>query len=298
MGHDHHHHHHNSDTPIRNIRIAFFLNFGFTILEIIGGFYTNSIAILSDALHDLGDSLSLGVAWYFQKVSNKGRDHKFSYGYRRFSLLGAIVNGLVLVAGSVFILTEAIPRLFDPVMPETTGMIVLAVFGILVNGFAVHRLQQGSSHNEEMLSLHLLEDVMGWAAVLVASIIMKFVDWPWLDPLLSILIAMWLLYNVYKNLRKSLRIILQAIPPDTNLSVIKDKLTGLTGVSDVHDMHIWSLDGEYHVLTAHMVVTESSSQTEREKIKQDARQLVKEEGINHATLELENPGEDCHLQDC
>ncbi|MGB5980266.1 MAG: cation diffusion facilitator family transporter, partial [Cyclobacteriaceae bacterium] len=212
--------------------------------------------------------------------------------------LGAIVNGLVLVAGSVFILTEAIPRLFDPVMPETTGMIVLAVFGILVNGFAVHRLQQGSSHNEEMLSLHLLEDVMGWAAVLVASIIMKFVDWPWLDPLLSILIAMWLLYNVYKNLRKSLRIILQAIPPDTNLSVIKDKLTGLTGVSDVHDMHIWSLDGEYHVLTAHMVVTESSSQTEREKIKQDARQLVKEEGINHATLELENPGEDCHLQDC
>ncbi|MFA0963500.1 cation diffusion facilitator family transporter [Roseivirga sp. BDSF3-8] len=293
-----HHHHHNHDAPIKNIRIAFFLNIGFTILEIIGGFYTNSMAILSDALHDLGDSLSLGIAWYFQKVSTKGRDSKFSYGYRRFSLLGAIVNGLVLVAGSVFILSEAIPRLLNPQMPETTGMIILSVFGILVNGFAVHRLQQGHSHNEEMLSLHLLEDVLGWAAVLIASIVMKFVDWPWLDPLLSILISFWLLYNVYKNLRKSLRIILQAIPHGLDIGMVQNELEGLQGVREVHDMHIWSLDGEYHVLTAHMVVREEMSAGERITLKETARKLIKDKGIDHSTLELESPEEDCHLQDC
>jgi cobalt-zinc-cadmium efflux system protein len=298
MGHDHDHSHIDPETPIRNIRLAFFLNFGFTLIEIAGGIYTNSIAILSDALHDLGDSFSLGIAWYFQKVSSKGRDSKFSYGYRRFSLLGAIVNGLVLVAGSVYILTEAIPRLLDPVMPETTGMIVLAVFGILVNGIAVHRLQQGHSHNEEMLSLHLLEDVLGWAAVLVASIVMKFVDWPWLDPLLSILISAWLLYNVYKNLRKSLSIILQAIPADTSLPAITDKLRSIAGVEEVHDVHIWSMDGQYHILTAHLVVADDTPKEVREKIKHEARHLVKDEGIGHSTLELENTGEDCHLQDC
>lgn len=297
MGHDHHHHH-NHDTPLKNIRIAFFLNLGFTLLEIAGGLYTNSMAILSDALHDLGDSFSLGIAWYFQKISGKGRDHNFSYGYRRFSLLGAIVNGLVLVAGSVFILTEAIPRLMNPEMPETTGMIVLAVFGILINGFAVHRLQQGKSHNEEVLSLHLLEDVLGWVAVLVASIIMKFVYWPWLDPLLSILISLWLLYNVYKNLKKSVRIILQAIPADTSMNDISANLNELEGVREVHDMHIWSLDGQYHVLTAHLVVEETLSISDRVQLKERARILVKEAGVDHSTLELENPGEDCHLQDC
>ena len=192
MGHDHHHgHHHQHDT--KNISTAFFLNLAFTIIEIIGGLMTNSVAIMSDALHDLGDSLSLGLAWYFQKVAKKGRDKTFSYGYKRFSVLGAMINAIVLVVGSVFILQETIPRLWQPETPNVQGMFWLAILGIVVNGAAVLKLQKGTSLNEKVISLHLLEDVLGWAAVLVGSVLMYFFDLPIIDPLLSIGIAIFIL---------------------------------------------------------------------------------------------------------
>ena len=197
----HHHHHHNGT---ENIRVAFWLNLAFTIIEIIGGFLTNSLAILSDALHDLGDSLSLGLAWYFQNLSKKGRDRKFSYGYRRFSLLGAIINSIVLVVGSIFIITEAIPRVMDPQSTNATGMIGLAILGVLVNGAAVLKLKKGHTQNEKVAALHLLEDVLGWVAVLIGSIIIYFTNWFIIDPLLSLGIALFILFNVYKSIKSSM----------------------------------------------------------------------------------------------
>ena len=157
-GHGHHHHHGG------NIRVAFWLNTGFAILELIGGFYTNSVAILSDALHDLGDSLSLGTAWYFERKSKQKRDAIYTYGYQRFSLVWAFINSIILIVGSVLILKEAFGRLFAPEHPDTTGMMIFAVFGILVNGAAMLRLKRGESINEKVISLHFLEDVLGWAA--------------------------------------------------------------------------------------------------------------------------------------
>ncbi|MCR9249848.1 MAG: cation diffusion facilitator family transporter [bacterium] len=298
MGHDHSHHHHHHHHAEGNIRFAFFLNLLFTIIEIVGGIYTGSLAILSDALHDFGDSLSLGLAWYFQKLSKKGRDDRYSYGYRRFSLLGAIINATVLVVGSVFILNEAIPALFNPGDADAQGMIVIALFGIVVNGAAVLRLKKGDSINEKVVMLHLMEDVLGWVAVLIGSIIMYFWDVPIIDPLLSILIALYVLYNVVINIRNSFRIILQATPGNVDIDVINKKVLEMPKVVEMHDCHAWSMDGSYNVLTMHLVLEENLSLTEQCVLKKEIKDLLKGENINHMTVEFEMKGEDCELDDC
>ena len=274
------------------------LNNGKAKIEIIGGLYTNSLAILSDALHDLGDSLSLGLSWYFQKLSKKGRTKKFSYGYKRFSLLGAIINSIVLVAGSIFILTKAIPELFNPGETNVQGMLYLAILGIVVNGAAVLKLRKGESLNEKVVSLHLLEDVLGWVAVLIGSIIMMYTDAPFIDPLLSVLISLFVLYNVYKNLRKSMLVILQGIPEEVSLEDIKEKLKDISEITDVHDNHVWSMDGEYNILTIHLQLDKDYKLSEQAKLKEKVRTQLKDESINHITLEFEGQDENCELEDC
>lgn len=286
-------HHDHPQQETGNVKVAFFLNITFTIIEIIGGLYTNSLAILSDALHDLGDSLSLGLSWYFQKLSQKGRTKTFSYGYKRFSLLGAIINGVVLAIGSAVILSRAIPQLFEPQESDPEGMFYLAVLGIIFNGAAFFRLRRGSSLNEKVVSLHLLEDVLGWVAVLLGSLVMIYAEAPWIDPFLSILIAVFVLFNVYRNLRKSLRIILQAIPADIAPERIEEKLLELPEVKDVHDFHIWTLDGEYHIMSLHLRLDKDYSLSEQAGIKNRLRQRLHHAHIEHITLELEGPREDC-----
>ena len=295
MGHNHDHSHNQKEG---NVKVAFFLNLSFTIIEVIGGLYTNSLAILSDALHDLGDSLSLGLSWYFQKLSKKGRTKKFSYGYKRFSLLGAIINSIVLVAGSIFILTKAIPELFNPGETNVQGMLYLAILGIVVNGAAVLKLRKGESLNEKVVSLHLLEDVLGWVAVLIGSIIMMYTDAPFIDPLLSVLISLFVLYNVYKNLRKSMLVILQGIPEDVSLDEIKEKLKDISEITDVHDNHVWSMDGEYNILTIHLQLDQDYKLSEQAKLKEKVRSQLKAESINHITIEFEGKDENCELEDC
>lgn len=287
--HDHSHSHHHSD--IQNIKTAFFLNFAFTIIEFVGGFYVNSVAIISDAIHDLGDSLSLLSSWYFQKLSHKGRTKNFSYGYKRFSVLSAIINSMVLLGGSVYILIETLPRLLTPEQPDATGMIWLSILGIIVNGAAVLKTQHGKSMNEKVVSLHLLEDVLGWVAVLIGSIVMSFYDLPILDPILSLLIAAYILFNVFKNLLTSFKIILQGTPPDLNLDHIREQLLSIPEVSDIHDLHTWSMDGDYHILTVHLVLQAEHDFEKRKEIKCQARELLQKETIDHATIELELVGE-------
>jgi len=291
MAHDHHHAH--GDHSTSKIRIAFFINLGFSVIELIGGLYTNSVAILSDALHDLGDSMSLGVSWYFQKVARKGRDKEFSYGYRRFSVLGAVINSLVLVVGSILILTEAIPRLFDPTTPDAQGMIYLAIGGILANGLAAYKLHGGHSLNERAVYLHLLEDVLGWVATLIAALIMLYQDWPIVDSLLAIFISLFILFNVYKNLKKALKIILQGTPEEINPKRIDELLRAIPKVISTHDCHIWSMDGQYHILSIHLVVEKYNELQELSEIKQKAKDLLKKEHIDHATIEFETEDEKC-----
>jgi len=290
MAHDHHH------EDVKNIKTAFFLNLFFTLFEIVGGFFTNSMAILSDAVHDLGDCLSLGLAWYFQKVSNKGSDSFYSYGYKRFSLLGAIINSIVLTVGSIFILTEAIPRILHPEKTQAIGMFFLAIVGVLVNGLAFYRLKKGSSLNEKVVSLHFLEDVLGWVAILIGSMIMYFFNVPFIDPLLSIGIAIFILSNVYKNIRQTLHIILQGIPVDIDMAEITEQLQQFKGIEHIHDLHVWSVDGNYNILTVHVVMSKSLALEKIIELKVKIRNSLKLKGIQHATIEFETLDERCDFE--
>lgn len=292
MAHDHNHGHSSS----KNIAVAFFLNLGFSIFEFVGGLYTNSVAITSDALHDLGDAVSLGVSWYFERVSRRGPSAKFSYGRRRFSVMAAIINSLVLLAGSMVILWESVPRLWNPVATDAVGMFWFAVVGIVVNGVAVLRLRGGESLNERVVGLHLLEDVLGWAAVLVGSVVIYFFDVPIVDPLLSVGITLFILWNVYRNLRSAARVILQAVPEGVDVVAVRDALALVAGVKSVHDLHVWSMDGEYMVLSVHVQVVEGADYV---VVKRQVRDMLAAKyDIEHATIEVDGPGCECEMVDC
>ncbi len=297
MAHDHSHHHHaiGEDEKPKNIITAFWLNTGFALLEIAGGFYTNSVAILSDAVHDFGDSLSLGLAYYFHKKSRRKSDETFNYGYQRFSLLGAFINSLILIISSVFIIRESVLRLFEPEPPDAKGMLVFAVIGIAVNGYALLRLRKGASINERVVALHFLEDVLGWVAVLIGSVVMIFADVPVLDPVLSLLIACYILFNVYKSLKATFRILLQARPESVNEDQIRKKILSIPGVKGLHDLHFWTMDGRYNVMTLHVVVDESQSVGQRENIKRKVKHELQHLEIRHSTVEIES--ENSHCQD-
>ena len=291
-GHIHHHH------SVKNLKVAFALNFTFTLIEAIGGFLTNSIAILSDALHDLGDTLAIGLSWYFQKLSGKSRSQKFSYGYKRLSLVSALISAIILLIGSVLIIYRAVPRLFNPETVHVEGMFVIAIIGVLVNGIAVLRLKKGHSSNERVVMLHLLEDVLGWLAVLLGSVLMYFFDWPIIDPILSIAIAIFILWNAFKNIKEFVRLFLQGIPKDIDLDEISVNISEIANVESVHDVHIWSMDGEYNIFSAHLVVNDDLSAKEIIEIKNQARKIFRKFNISHETLEFEYKSEVCQFDEC
>ncbi|MDR1687744.1 MAG: cation diffusion facilitator family transporter [Clostridiales bacterium] len=298
MAHNHEHAHNHSHSGDGNISAAFFLNLSFTIIELVGGIFTNSIAIVSDAVHDFGDSLSLGLAWYFQNLSKKGSTKQYTYGYKRFSLLGAIINSVVLAAGSVYILTEAIPRLFSPQETNAAGMFALAIVGIIINGAAVLRTRKATTINERVVSLHLLEDVFGWAAVLAGSVIMHFTKLTIIDPVLSVAIACFVLFNVFKNIRQVLPILLQGVSDKIDHEHIIHELIEIDRISNVHDLHIWSLDETYNVLTVHVTLAQTLTAADLIELKEQIRGALKEEGIQHATIEFEGPDEVCAFANC
>ncbi|MGD8175091.1 cation diffusion facilitator family transporter [Marinimicrobium sp. ARAG 43.8] len=295
--HGHHSHshgdHHQGNGSSRRIAWAFFLNLGFTVIEFIGGLLTNSTAIMADAVHDLGDSLSIGLSWVLAKFSGREASGSFTYGYRRFSLLGALINGLVLVAGSLWVLAEALPRLVDPQMPVVEGMLGLAVFGVTVNGYAAYKLSEGKTLNERVLNWHLLEDVLGWLAVLVVSVVMLFVDWPILDPLLSIGFTLFILINVARNFWETVRLFLQATPSPETRAEIERALEALPGVCGIHHLHFWSLDGEHHVLTAHLSVSGLRTADEVRLLKERVSVALADYDLAHTTVELELEDEQC-----
>ena len=287
---------HNHTHSSSNIKVAFFLNFLFTIIEIIGGIYTNSIAIISDAIHDLGDSISLGFSWYMEKYSTKKGDRQFSYGYKRFSLVGALANGLILFMGSFFVIREAVIRLITPEPSDAKGMMAFAILGILVNGLAVLRVRGGVSLNEKMVSWHLLEDVLGWVAVLIVSIVLMFREIFILDAILSLLISAFVLFNVYRNLKTVFKVLLQGVPEELDINEIVNEINAIKNVVSSHHTHVWSFDGINHVLTAHVVVKDDAGRHDITCIKQELQNLKEKLGIYHTTIEIEHESEECEME--
>ncbi|MBE3113199.1 MAG: cation transporter [Actinobacteria bacterium] len=290
-------HNQHKDSTTSNIRVAFFLNLGFTVIEIAGGLWTNSLAIISDALHDLGDSFSLGLSWILERYSRKKKDEKYSYGYRRYSLLAALINGLILILGSIYILSKAIPGIFNPEQSNAKGMLLFAVGGIVINGIAVLRTRRGKSLNERIIALHLFEDVLSWIAILVISIVMIFKDIPILDPILSILITVYILYNAAVNLKKTFSIFLQAVPVGISIKEIEEKILKIDKVVNIHHTHIWSMDSLNNVLTTHIVVRDNTTTDELINIKRRVKEIVRSLNLGHSTIEVECESEFCKLRD-
>jgi cobalt-zinc-cadmium efflux system protein len=287
------HSHSHDDNGSARIGWAFFLNVGFTIIEFIGGALTNSTAIMADAVHDLGDSLSIGLAWVLAKLGKKPASSSFSYGYKRLSLLGSLINGIVLIAGSSWVLFQSIPRLFNPEMPMTEGMLALSIFGIAVNGFAAFKLSKGKALNEKVLNWHLLEDVLGWVAVFIVSVVLTFVEWPILDPILAICFTLFILVNVVRNVGSTLKLFLQGVPDQNIAEKIEQKLKNIPEFKRFHHLHLWSLDGESHVLTVHIELEADLSMEDQRDLKHRLSAVLAEFEFSHTTVEFELDNEPC-----
>ncbi len=286
---------HQHDTTA-SLRAAFLLNLGFAIVEVVGGILTNSLAILSDSLHDLGDSLAIGLSWLLERGSQRSRDGQYSYGYRRLSLLGALINALVLILGSLLILTQAVPRLLRPERLNAGGMLGLALLGIAVNGAAALRMRAGRNLNARIITWHLLEDLFGWVAVLVVAVALLFTEAYILDPLLSILITAYVVYNVLRNLRRTAAIFLQAAPEDLDVHALQHQLEQIPSVLSTHHTHAWSLDGEHHVLTTHLVVPAQATKDDLVRVKRAALAMTDRLDLAHTTIEIEYEDEDCRMK--
>jgi cobalt-zinc-cadmium efflux system protein len=270
------------------VRFAAFLNFAFTMIEIVGGFWTNSLAILSDALHDFGDSIALLVSWLFERGAKKSPDAKYTFGYQRLSLFSALFSASILIGGSIIILFQAIPRFFNPEPVNAFGMVGIAVVGIAFNGAGFFLLKKGESLNEKVLSWHLLEDVLCWVGILVGGVIIYFWKFYLIDPILTVALTAFILYNVTKNLREAVNILLQGVPKHINLEAVKRDITAIKGVIGVHDIHIWSLEGETDVFTAHVVLDDETLKKQPEQTKQAIKETLQTHHIEHSTIELES----------
>ena len=277
----------------RNILIAFILNLGFSIFEFIGGSISNSVAIISDSIHDIGDAMSIGVSYFLEKKSKKKPDDKYTYGYVRYSVIGSLLTTIILIIGSIFVIYNAVNRILSPVEINYNGMIIFAVIGVIVNFMAAYFTKEGDSLNQKSVNLHMLEDVLGWIVVLIGAIVMKFTDIKILDSILSIFVALFILKNAIINLKQIIDLFLEKTPKNINIDEIKKHLMNIKGVKDIHHIHIWSIDGFNNYATMHVVVDEKEKD-----IKNKLREELKEHGIEHVTLELENDNELCEESSC
>ena len=279
----------------KNILIAFILNISFSIFEFFGGLFTNSVAILSDSIHDLGDAVSIGISYFMEKKSKKHADNKYTYGYIRYSVLGGVITTTILLVGSVLVIISAVKRLFNPVEVNYSGMIIFAIIGVVLNFIAAYVTREGDSINQKSVNLHMLEDVLGWIVVLIGAIIMNFTDIRMLDSIMSIGVALFIFVNAFKNLKKVLDLFLEKTPKEIDIDELKKHLLEIKDVEDIHHIHVWSIDGYNNYATMHIV----SKAKDISKVKREIREELEEHNICHAILETEEEAcddKECHVE--
>ena len=277
----------------RNILIAFILNLAFSVFEFFGGLFTGSVAIISDAIHDIGDATSIGISFFFEKKSKKQPDEKYTYGYARYSVIGSVITTLILLVGSALVIYNAVQRIINPIEINYNGMIIFAVVGVCVNFCAAFFTREGGSLNQRAVNLHMLEDVLGWLVVLVGAVVMKFTDYYTIDPIMSICVAIFIFANAVKGLKEAAFLFLEKAPQGISIDEIREHVSHLDGVIGVHHIHIWSLDGQQNYATMHIVAV-----GDLHRIKEEVRRELKEHGIAHVTLELEEENEMCCEENC
>lgn len=277
----------------KNILIAFILNLVFSVFEFLGGIFTGSAAIMSDAVHDIGDAVSIGFSYFFERKSSKEPDERYTYGYVRYSVLGGVITTFILLLGSMAVVFNAVGKIMRPTEINYDGMIVFGIIGVIVNFLAAYFTHSGDSINQRAVNLHMLEDVLGWVVVLIGAVVMRFTDWKLIDPIMSIGVAIFILANAIKNLKNVLDIFLEKTPANISVEEIKNHICEIDGVLDVHHIHLRTLDG-YNVYATMHVVTDANPHT----IKKLVHKELLEHGITHSTLELETPDEHCHDKHC
>ncbi len=277
----------------KNILLAFILNLSFSVFEFFGGIFTGSVAIMSDALHDMGDALSIGAAYFLEKKSKKHPDTKYTYGYRRYSVLGGLITTVILLTGSVLVIINSIRKIISPSEINANGMIIFAVIGVIVNFAAALFTRKGDSLNQKAVNLHMLEDVLGWAVVLMASVVIRLTGFTLIDPIMSIGVAVFILINAYKNLKDIADIFLEKTPANIDVTKIAEHIENIKGIKGVHHIHVRTIDGSTNFATMHIVTNEQSKE-----MKDKVRKTLKEHGITHATLELEFENEICENHHC
>lgn len=264
--------------------IAFILNLIFSVIELIGGILTGSIAIISDAVHDFGDATSIGTSLLLEKKSEKKADDKYTLGYARFSVLGGLITTVILIVGSGMVIYNAILRIISPVSIHYDGMLILAGAGLIINFFATLFTHGGKSINQKAVFLHMLEDVLGWAIILVGALVMHFTNFYLLDPILSILVALIILLTSIKNLNEIFAILLMKKPKEVNVEEVKSHVLSVEGVLKIEYANFWTMDGEDAFANMKILITEQNC-----KIKNKVKQELYNHGFSHITIETEIP---------
>ncbi len=277
----------------KNILIAFLLNLSFSIFELFGGLFTGSIAILSDSVHDIGDAMSIGLSYVLEKKSKKKPDNTYTYGYIRYSVIGSIITSTILLTGSIFVIYEAVKRLINPQELNYNGMIIISIIGVVVNTLAAMATKEGDSLNQKSVNLHMLEDVLGWVVVLIGSILIKFTNITYIDAILSIGVALFILRHAARNIKEVLDLFLEKKPENIDIEELKHHLKEINGIIDIHHIHIRSIDGFNTFITLHAVVKKYDSE-----IKTQIKEELEEHGICHSTIELELENEECKNKTC
>lgn len=291
--HEHDHFHHHNHNITKNILIAFLLNLSFSLFELFGGIFTNSIAIISDSIHDFGDALSIGFSYFLEKKSKKAPDEIYTYGYARYSVMGAFITVTILIIGSVIVIIGAVNRIIHPVRINYDGMIIFAIFGVVVNSVAAFATRGGDSINQKAVNLHMLEDVLGWVIVLIGSILMKFTDISIIDPIMSIGVAVFIFIHSFHHFKDIVDLFLFKTPEKISVNSVKTIIEKINGVKDAHHIHLWSIDGINHYVTMHLKVEGNFA-----SIKYLVKEELKKIGISHTTIEFENVDETCLEHNC
>lgn len=268
----------------KNMTIAFLLNFSFAIIEFTFGLLFHSSAVLADAVHDTGDALAIGLSTLFEKISTRKEDRNYTLGYKRYSLLGALLTSVILLIGSTLVIVENVPKLFAPEKVNYDGMLILGIVAIVVNTAASRVVSHGHSHNESILSLHFLEDILGWLAVILVSLILRFTDWYFLDPLLSLVIAGFILSKALPKFWENIQIFLDHVPSDVDLSQLYQEIAVLENVRAITQLNVWTTDGLEKFAMLHICLENPNLLAETQAV---LRQRLLAYGIAKVTIQTD-----------
>ena len=264
--------------------VAFFLNLSYAIVEFIAGGIFGSSAVLADSVHDLGDAIAIGISAFLETISNREEDSHYTLGYKRFSLLGAMVTAVILMTGSVLVILENIAKIFHPQPVNDEGILWLGILAITINVLASLVIRKGQTKNESILSLHFLEDTLGWVTVILMGIVLRFTDWYILDPLLSLVISFFILSKALPRFWRTLKIFLDAVPEGVDIQKIKTDLAELDHVASINQLNLWTMDGLEKNAIVHVCMKEMGNM---EACKESIRIFLKDCGFQNITIEVD-----------